>query len=239
MLFNDLLTFCFTSVTWTKVSKNKPRQFLRIDLYGWPTVEASNWSTRPTTVPAGSDHYFHTVRLSIRLSIRPYIRHKTSKSSDNHCLLGLWAGQVDHWWLLSCDHYIHVCCTLILTIHNQAKHPNINCRQVGWPSRSLMTHVLFPFQMKISLLFCGFEVHTNKPIYFLPLRNGPDGLWKLMDGWMDTLCETNDYLFVGGLMGQKSSNTRDALQSSYLLLHTCRLLCILNLWILTHQATAE
>ena len=53
------------------------------------------WSTRPTTVPAGSDHYFHTEC--------PSVHPKTSKSSDNHCLSGLWAGQVDHWWLLSCS----------------------------------------------------------------------------------------------------------------------------------------
>ena len=52
------------------------------------------WSTRPTTVPAGSDHYFHTAC--------PSVRPKTSESSDNHCRPGLWAGRVDHWWLLSC-----------------------------------------------------------------------------------------------------------------------------------------
>ena len=52
------------------------------------------WSTRPTTVPAGSDHYFHTEC--------PSVRPKTSKSSYNHCRQGLWAGRVDHWWLLSC-----------------------------------------------------------------------------------------------------------------------------------------
>ena len=30
----------------------------------------------------------------IRLSVRP----KTSKSNENHCRSGLWAGRVDHWW---------------------------------------------------------------------------------------------------------------------------------------------
>ena len=53
-----------------------------------------NWSTRPTTVPASSDHYFHTEC--------PSVRPKTSKSSYNHCRPGLWAGRVDH-WLLSCN----------------------------------------------------------------------------------------------------------------------------------------
>ena len=53
------------------------------------------WSTKPTTVPAGSDHYFTEC---------PSVRPKTSKSSDNHCRPGLWAGQVDHWWLLSCGY---------------------------------------------------------------------------------------------------------------------------------------
>ena len=35
---------------------------------------------RPTTVPAGSDHYFNTDCLSVRP--------ETSKSSENHCRLG-------------------------------------------------------------------------------------------------------------------------------------------------------
>ena len=55
------------------------------------------WSTRPTTAPAGSDHYFH--------SECPSVRPKTSKSSDNHCRPGLCSGRVDHWWLLSCILY--------------------------------------------------------------------------------------------------------------------------------------
>ena len=59
---------------------------------------SSFWSTRPTTIPAGSDHYFHTECPSVRTSVHP----KTSKSSDNHCRPGLGAGRVDHWWLLSC-----------------------------------------------------------------------------------------------------------------------------------------
>ena len=29
-------------------------------------------------------------------SVRPSVRLKTSKSSDNHCMPGLWAGRVDH-----------------------------------------------------------------------------------------------------------------------------------------------
>ena len=52
------------------------------------------WSTRPTAVPAGSNHYFHTDC--------PYVRPKTSKSSYNHCRPGLWVGRVDHWWHLHC-----------------------------------------------------------------------------------------------------------------------------------------
>ena len=38
------------------------------------------------TVPAGSDHYFHTECPSV----------PNSNSSDNHCRPGLWAGRVDH-----------------------------------------------------------------------------------------------------------------------------------------------
>ena len=59
------------------------------------TREMSYWSTSPTTVPAGSDRYFHIDC--------PYVRSKTWKSSDNPCRSGLWAGRVDHWWLLSCS----------------------------------------------------------------------------------------------------------------------------------------
>ena len=40
--------------------------------------------------------------LSVRKYVRPSVRPITSKSSDNHCKPGLWAGRVDHWWLLSC-----------------------------------------------------------------------------------------------------------------------------------------
>ena len=43
---------------------------------------------------------------SVCPSIRPCVRPKTSNSSDNHCRLGLWAGRVDHWWLLSCIFWI-------------------------------------------------------------------------------------------------------------------------------------
>ena len=42
-------------------------------------------STRPTTVPAGSDHYFHTCWPA-----------GTKLKNQNHCRPGLWAGQVDH-----------------------------------------------------------------------------------------------------------------------------------------------
>ena len=41
-----------------------------------------NWSKRPTTVPTGSDHYFHLCCLSVRP--------KTSKSSENHSGLAEW-----------------------------------------------------------------------------------------------------------------------------------------------------
>ena len=48
------------------------------------TEEASvYWSTWPTTVPAGSDHYFHTecpsVRTYVRLSVRPSFRPSVPK----------------------------------------------------------------------------------------------------------------------------------------------------------------
>ena len=56
-------------------------------------TDFSYWSTRPTTVPAGSDHYFHAEC--------PSVHPKTSKSRHNHCRPRLWAGRVDHWWLLS------------------------------------------------------------------------------------------------------------------------------------------
>ena len=56
-------------------------------------------------VPAGSDHHFQTV---VRPSLRPSVRPKTSKLSDDHCRTRLWAGRVDHWWLLSCRAYIEM-----------------------------------------------------------------------------------------------------------------------------------
>ena len=69
-----------------------PLKFCRLSVR--PFLLKLNWSKRPTTVPASSDHYFHTEC--------PSVRPKTSKSSDNHCRPGLWAGRVDHWWLLFC-----------------------------------------------------------------------------------------------------------------------------------------
>ena len=41
------------------------------------------------------------VRMSFCPSVRSSVRPKISKSSDNHCRPDLWAGRVDHWWLLS------------------------------------------------------------------------------------------------------------------------------------------
>ena len=71
------------------VSRNFNRQHKLYNL-----LHINSWSRRPTTVPAGSDHYFYTEC--------PYVRPKISKSGDNHCRPGLWAGREDHWWLLSC-----------------------------------------------------------------------------------------------------------------------------------------
>ena len=48
------------------------------------------WSTMPVVITIFTQ------------SVPPSVRPKTSKSSDNHCRPGLWAGRVDHWWLLSC-----------------------------------------------------------------------------------------------------------------------------------------
>ena len=43
-----------------------------------------------------ADHYIHTDWPFVC----PYVCPKISKQSDNHCWMGLWAGRVDHWWLL-------------------------------------------------------------------------------------------------------------------------------------------
>ena len=60
----------------------------------WLFYKLCCWSTKPT----GSDHYFHTECPSVR----PYVRPKNSKSSDNHCRPGLWADRVDHWSCFFC-----------------------------------------------------------------------------------------------------------------------------------------
>ena len=52
--------------------------------------------------PRGRPHQFRPVVITIfTQSVRPSLRPKTSKSSDNHYRPGLWAGREDHWWLLS------------------------------------------------------------------------------------------------------------------------------------------
>ena len=50
--------------------------------------------------PRGRYWSLFSHRLSVSPSVRPLVRPKTSKSSDNHCRPGQWAGRVDHWWLL-------------------------------------------------------------------------------------------------------------------------------------------
>ena len=99
------------------------------------------WSTRLTTVPAGSDHYFHTECGSVCLSVRPPVRLKTSKSSDNHCRPGLWAGRVDHWWLLSCNRFIA-----------RSWYPSITFRE-------LMLHRTAIIRKIVS--FTALEIHIN------------------------------------------------------------------------------
>ena len=51
--------------------------FLDFDSLQGCLDQVVSWSTRPTTVLDGSDHYFHKGCLSVRP--------KTSKSSENHC----------------------------------------------------------------------------------------------------------------------------------------------------------
>ena len=75
------------------------------------------WSTRPTRVSAGSDNYFHT-----SFFVRSYVRRKTSKSNKIHCRLGLWAGCVDHWWLLSCTTFAQVHSRTFVTLNRQERN---------------------------------------------------------------------------------------------------------------------
>ena len=56
---------------------------------------------RPQSRPVVINIFAHVVR--------PSVHPKTSKSSENYCRPGLWAGRVDHWWLLSCYYYTWMC----------------------------------------------------------------------------------------------------------------------------------
>ena len=60
--------------------------------------EADHSPSRPVVITI----FTQIVRPSFCPSVYPSVRPKISKSSDNHCRPGLWAGRVDHWWLLSC-----------------------------------------------------------------------------------------------------------------------------------------
>ena len=66
-------------------NKLQKSSLLAIDPRGLP-------QSRPVVITI----FTHVVRPSVRPSVRPYSR-------DNHCRPGLWAGQVDHWWLVSCS----------------------------------------------------------------------------------------------------------------------------------------
>ena len=109
--FCDLLRQCSDKFwRWQKAS---PAIILYGSAKSWSTMPEKSilewvlnkdffWSTRPTTVPGSSDHYFHTECLYIRPSV---------PKLQISCRPGLWNGRVDHWWLLSC--YI-----LVLMIHS-------------------------------------------------------------------------------------------------------------------------
>ena len=57
-------------------------------------IHSANLKSRPVVITI----FTQSVRPSVGTSVRP----KTSKSSDNHCRPGLWAGRVDNWLLLFC-----------------------------------------------------------------------------------------------------------------------------------------
>ena len=78
----------------------------------------TNWSTRATAVPAGSDHYCHTEC--------PSVLPKTSKSNDNHCRPWLWSGRVDHWWLVSFnDYFYQINLGIMMYV----------CKTITWPDK--------------------------------------------------------------------------------------------------------
>ena len=62
----------------------------------WPICNF--WSTRPITVPASSDHYFHTGYPFVCKSDRP----KTSKSIENNCRPGLWSPS----WIINASCFV-------------------------------------------------------------------------------------------------------------------------------------
>ena len=55
---------------------------------------------RPQSRPVVITIFIHVVSQSVSPPVRP------GTKLQNHCWPGLWAGRVDHWWLLSCSYCV-------------------------------------------------------------------------------------------------------------------------------------
>ena len=101
-----------------KTAKTFPGKIINMKNHKYETKIFCLWKTAATRpfllIHSGSDHCFRTCCPSVRLSVRP----KTTISTGNHCLPGLWAGRVDHWWLLSYFSlvYFPACCSLTINL---------------------------------------------------------------------------------------------------------------------------
>ena len=102
---------------WEKYSTNrKPVSWrnypvCQVDQWKWSKCKATFMpeidprgrpQSRPEVITILTQVIRQFVRTYVLLSVRP----RNSKSSENHCRPGLWAGRLDHWWPLPCMSYI-------------------------------------------------------------------------------------------------------------------------------------
>ena len=114
----------------TQASKNGPStNENRMKFTSYITLD--HWSTRPTTAPACSGRNIHSCCQSV-----PLFKIDQKSKPNIHCWLGLWAGRVDHWWLLSCYFSISsiTCQKVLLTFVYIILHPEVLGMEIVCPN---------------------------------------------------------------------------------------------------------
>ena len=113
---------------WACLSSRKPEpHFLLLKKKSFLIHEADH----------SRDHYFHTGCPSVRPSVT-----KLQNTTKNHCWPVLWAGRVDHCWLLPFPHLILGQAGASMLHHLWTMHPWHNVSFLFWPPLESETYWL-------------------------------------------------------------------------------------------------